>query len=154
MSPISLTYQDAGRVTPGGGASAVPAGGGSSLPLPGGFGKTRPAGMMTGLRVQARWTGTNKARVTPAGEARLAHRFASHALRSARSFEPSGRAPDLVPGSAWLKLSGGVRSLPQAPWWNAGRRARPLRARAAPQGAEVTEQRLSAFRFLFLLISS
>ena len=26
-----------------------------------------------------------------------------------------------------LELSGGVRSLPQVPWWNAGRRARPKR---------------------------
>ena len=35
-----------------------------------------------------------------------------------------GRAPDQVPGSAYLELSCGVRSLQQAPWWNAGRRAR------------------------------
>ena len=26
---------------------------------------------------------------------------------------------------AWLELSGGVRSLPQVPWWNAERRAAP-----------------------------
>ena len=30
-----------------------------------------------------------------------------------------------------LELSGGVRSLPQVPWWNAGRRARPRAERAA-----------------------
>jgi hypothetical protein len=63
--PLSLTYRSSAG-TPAGGASAVPAGGGSSLPFSGGFGKTRPAGTMTGLRVQARWTGTAKARVMPA----------------------------------------------------------------------------------------
>ncbi len=35
--------------------------------------------------------------------------------------------PYLVPAqeARELELSGGVRSLPQVPWWNAGRRARP-----------------------------
>jgi hypothetical protein len=54
ITVISLTYQDAGRVTPSGGASAVPAGKGSSPWLSGGLGKTRPTGIMTGLRVQSR----------------------------------------------------------------------------------------------------
>ena len=37
--------------------------------------------------------------------------------------------PYLVPSQEVreLELSGGVRSLPQVPWWNAGRRARPKR---------------------------
>ena len=48
-----------------------------------------------------------------------------------------------------LELSGGVGSLPQAPWWNADRRRVPLDARRAREGTEVTEQRLSAFRFPF-----
>ncbi len=66
---ISLPYKDAGRVTPSGGASAAPAGGGSSPSRSGGLGKTRPDGIMTGPRVQSRWTGTGKARVTPASDA-------------------------------------------------------------------------------------
>jgi hypothetical protein len=53
---------------------------------------------------------------------------------------------------AWLELSGGVRSLPQVPWWDAERRAR-RKARAVPQGTAVIEQRLSAFRFPFFLRS-
>ena len=36
-----------------------------------------------------------------------------------------------------LELSGGVRSLPQAPWWNAGRRARAAGREPRPYGAEV-----------------
>jgi hypothetical protein len=50
-------------------------------------------------------------------------------------------------------LSLGMReSLGREPWWNAGRRALPLaRVRAAARkAAEVTEQRLTAFRFLFI----
>ena len=37
--------------------------------------------------------------------------------------------PYLVPSQEVreLELSGGVRSLPQVPWWNAGRRPRPKR---------------------------
>jgi hypothetical protein len=57
-------------------------------------------------------------------------------------------APNTSQEVAWLELSGGVRSLPQVPWWNAERRAR-RKARAASRGAAVTEQRLSAFRFPF-----
>ena len=55
----------------------------------------RPAGIMTGLR-GARWTGTGEMQLTPAN-----------------------------PRKRVLELSGGVGSLPQAPRWNADRRARP-----------------------------
>ena len=34
-----------------------------------------------------------------------------------------------------LELSGGVRSLPQVPWWNADRRARDASRAAVPAGA-------------------
>jgi hypothetical protein len=88
--------------------------------------------------------------------------------KGARSFEPSGsRAPTEFQEARKLELSGGVRSLPQAPWWNADRRARPHGRVPRPfffpppqagedegGGAEVVEQRLSAFRFpvsLFLV---
>ena len=81
--------------------------------------------------------------------------------KGARSFEPSGsRAPTVSREARKLKLSGGVRSLPRAPWWNADRRARPQGRVPRPffcpppqagedegGGAEVVEQRLSAFRF-------
>jgi hypothetical protein len=40
-------------------------------------------------------------------------------------------APNYSQEVAWLELSGGVRSLPQVPWWNAERRAR-RKARAVP----------------------
>jgi hypothetical protein len=50
----------------------------------------------------------------------------------ARIFRTIGvRAPNKSQEVAWLKLSGGVRSLPQVPWWNAARRAR-RKARAVP----------------------
>src|ERR1700724_1992025 len=39
-------------------------------------------------------------------------------------------------------------SLRREPWWNAVKRARSKRARAAPQGAAVVTLRLPAFRFL------
>jgi hypothetical protein len=89
--------QDGRRVTPAAGASAVPAGGGSSPPSPGGSGKTP----------------------------------GRHHDRSARSSLDWDRPAS---GNAWskprprkrvLELSGGVGSLPQAPRWNADRRARP-----------------------------
>jgi hypothetical protein len=49
----------------------------------------------------------------------------------ARIFRTIGvRVPNKSQEVAWLKLSGGVRSLPQVPWWNAERRAR-RKARAA-----------------------
>jgi hypothetical protein len=42
----------------------------------------------------------------------------------ARIFRTIGvRAPNKSQEVAWLKLSGGVRSLPQVPWWDAERRA-------------------------------
>jgi hypothetical protein len=47
-----------------------------------------------------------------------------------------------------LELSGGVRSLPQVPWWNADRRARDASRAAAPGGVVSWSPRLSAFRFL------
>jgi hypothetical protein len=45
-------------------------------------------------------------------------------------------------------LSCGVRSLQQAPWWDAERRARSDLRAAAPLGADGWTTRLSAFRFL------
>jgi len=61
----------------------------------------------------------------------------------------------------------GLASLWQEPWWNAGRRTRPLPTSPASGGgerekgasrdrkvAEDTDQRLSAFRFLFSFLSS
>ena len=67
--------------------------------------------------------------------------------------------PYLVPSQEVreLELSGGVRSLPQVPWWNAGRRARPKRkggasrllrgAPCAPLAYRSWTTRLPAFRF-------
>jgi len=49
-----------------------------------------------------------------------------------------------------LELSGGVRSLPQVPWWNADRRARDASRAAASADAVSCSVRLSAFRFLYL----
>ncbi len=149
---ISPPYKDAGRVTPSGGASAAPAGGGSSPSRSGGLGKTRPTGIMTGTRVQSRWAGTARRgscpRVTQSKAGPPASR--KNALRCARSFEPSGlRAPSLSWEVAWLKLSGGVRSLPQVPWWNAERRARRKARAVLVRARRFTEQRLSAFRFPF-----
>jgi len=74
---------------------------GLSALLPGGSGPKRPAGITTGLRV-----------IPPAALGRPG----------------VGNAhPYLVPSqeARELELSGGVRSRPQEPWWNAGRRARP-----------------------------
>ncbi len=81
----------------------------------------------------------SKARVMPASDAWEAGPSASrkNVLRCARSFEPSGlRALSLSWEVAWLKLSGGVRSLPQVPWWNAERRARPLPTLPRKRGRE------------------
>jgi hypothetical protein len=47
-----------------------------------------------------------------------------------------------------LELSGGVRSPPQAQWWNADRRARDASRAAASADAVSCSVRLSAFRFL------
>jgi hypothetical protein len=59
--------------------------------------------------------------------------------------------PYLVPSqeARELELSGGVRSLPQVPWWNADRRARDASRAAASADAVSCSVRLSAFRFLF-----
>ncbi|HLN40285.1 MAG TPA: hypothetical protein VK337_21070 [Xanthobacteraceae bacterium] len=43
-------------------------------------------------------------------------------------------------------------SLGREPWWNAGKRARSKRARAASQDAAVVTLRLPAFRFLHLFL--
>ena len=57
--------------------------------------------------------------------------FAQKCVAMRSSFEPSGRALRTSPRkSRGSRLSGGVRSLPQVPWWNAERRAR-RKARAA-----------------------
>jgi len=75
---------------------------GLSAPLPGGSGPKRPAGNTTGLRV-----------IPPAALGR-------QGAGNTRSYlVPSQEARE-------LELSGGVRSRPQEPWWNAGRRARPI----------------------------
>jgi len=59
--------------------------------------------------------------------------------------------PYLVPSqeARELELSGGVRSLPQVPWWNADRRARDASRAAASADAVSCSVHLSAFRFLF-----
>src|SRR5580658_2412790 len=65
---------------------------------------------------------------------------------------PSGAVhPNRKPG---LKLSLGDEILPtgREPWWNAGKRARSKRARAASQDAAVVTRRLPAFRFLHLFV--
>jgi hypothetical protein len=58
--------------------------------------------------------------------------------------------PYLVPSreARELELSGGVRSPPQVPWWNADRRARDASRAAASADAVSCSVRLSAFRFL------
>jgi hypothetical protein len=43
-------------------------------------------------------------------------------------------------------------SLGREPWWNAVKRARSKRARAASKDAAVATQRLPAFRFLLLIL--
>ena len=119
--------KDAIRVTAAGGASAVPAGGGSSLLLPGGFGH-QPAGTMTGAR-------------------------GARCNRDRRQAGVPCQSFGACPAKPGPKLSLGMHeSLGREPRWNAGRRAYPLtRMRAAARkAAVVTEQRLTAFRFLFL----
>ncbi len=68
----------------------------------------------------------SKARVMPASDAwKPAVGFASCvAMRSVFRTIGAG-APNESQEVAWLELSGGVRSLPQVPWWNAERRAAP-----------------------------
>jgi hypothetical protein len=59
----------------------------------------------------------------------------------------------LIPGSAELKLGGGVRSPKPEPWWNADRRAAPEASAGGNIGGRGAEDeiklRLSAFRFPF-----
>jgi hypothetical protein len=77
---------------------------------------------MTGLRLMSLdWD--RKERVTPA---KNVHGLSNHRDRALR---PS-------PRKRVLELSGGVRSLPQAPWWNADRRARDASREPRPYGAE------------------
>src|SRR5260370_10956102 len=56
---------------------------------------------------------------------------------------------------AWPEAEplGWNNSLRREPWWNAVKRARSKRARAASQDAAVATQRLPAFRFLLLFVS-
>jgi hypothetical protein len=56
---------------------------------------------------------------------------------------------------AWPEAEplGWNNSLGREPWWNAVKRARSKRARAASQDAAVVTQRLPAFRFLHLFAS-
>ncbi len=152
MRRISPTYQDAGRVTPSGGASAVPAGWGSSPRLSGGLGKTRPTGITTGLRVQSRWAGIGKARVIPASAVRSRRTSGRGAMRAIFRTIGVARA-EQVPGSRvaraerWRSVAAASavveRREASAPGW----------ARAASQDAEVTQQRLSAFRFPFFFVA-
>ena len=96
----------------------------------------------------------SKARVTPASDAiEAGFRLRVNMRCDARVFRTIGaRVPNKSQEVAWLELSGGVRSLPQVPWWNAERRAR-RKARAASRDAVVTQQRLSAFRFPFFFVA-
>ena len=109
-------------------------------PFPGGFGH-QPAGTMTGTRGASLQPGP-----APAGAPRRVS------------------APRRGKPGPTLSLRD-EQSLGQEPRWNAGRRARPqtrcadcvhLSAwpRAASSDAEVTEQRLSAFHFPFVFLSS
>jgi hypothetical protein len=67
----------------------------------------------------------SKARVTPAVTLVGDRRFFDRRC-DARIFRTIGvRVPNESQEVAWLKLSGGVRSLPQVPWWDAERRAAP-----------------------------
>src|SRR5580698_7140574 len=72
-----------------------------------------------------------RSRAAPGQNARPARRPACGLITPAALGRPGvGNAhPYLVPSqeARELELSGGVRSLPQVPWWNAGRRARPKR---------------------------
>ncbi len=141
-------------MTPAGGAGAVPAGGGSSLPLPGRLGQDTPGRHhdRSAGAISLDWD--SKARVMPASDAGEAGPPASrkNALRCAPSFEPSGRARRTSPRkSRGSRLSGGVRSLPQVPWWNAERRARRKARAARKRGGYGT--RLSAFRFPFFFVA-
>ena len=72
----------------------------------------------------------------------------------ARVFRTIGaRAPTESQEVAWLKLSGGVRSLPQVPWWNAERRARLARRALHRKMRRLFNSafRRSAFLFLFIV---
>jgi hypothetical protein len=75
----------------------------------------------------------SKARVTPASDAwKPAVGFASCVARRSVFRTIGAGAPSYSQEVAWLELSGGVRSLPQVPWWNAERRAAPEGAAPCP----------------------
>ena len=96
-------------MTPAGGARAVPAGGARHLRSRAAPGNTPGRHDDRSARSSLDWD--RKERVTPAKK-----RTIFRTIGVVRS--------DQVPGSAYLELSCGVRSLQQAPWWNADRRAR------------------------------
>ena len=124
--PASATVSDESRsltgrrpVTPADGAGAVPAGAGSSPALPGGFGQTSGRHDDRPAAMSLDWD--RRRRVTPVSRPR--------------------------PRKNVLELSGGVRSSPQAPWWDADRRAVPAgAATASRQDADGRTTRLSASR--------
>jgi len=118
-------------VTPVGGAKRLPRAGVRHLRSRAAPAILRPAGRMTGLRGQPRWTGTGTARVTPAGDARF---FTDRGLRSARSFELSGSCVRPSP----RKRVAGVelwRSLAAASAVVERRQASALRFQRAPHAA-------------------
>jgi hypothetical protein len=106
-----------------------------------------------------------RSRAAPGQNARPARRPACGLITPAALGRPGvGNAhPYLVPSqeARELELSGGVRSLPQVPWWNAGRRARPKRkggasrllrgAPCAPLAYRSWTTRLPAFRFPYFI---
>jgi hypothetical protein len=158
MAEIPLA-KDTGRRHRTVGAGTVPAGEASSASLPGGFGSKRPAGTMTGPRPRLRKRRLSK------NKGALHWRWQG-AGNARSSVAPSQEVRE-------LKLSGGVRSLPQVPRWNAERRARPKRAvrasgliRGARRARSVSgrqrpftwrghqRMRFSAFRFLYFFLSA
>jgi hypothetical protein len=155
MAEIPLA-KDTGRRHRSVGAGTVPAGEASSASLPGGFGSKRPAGIRTGPCPLLRQRRLSK------------NQGALHWRRQGAGNARSSVAPSQEVRE--LKLSGGVRSLPQVPRWSAERRARPKRAvrlkrigRGARRARSVSgrqrpfmwrghqRMRLSAFRFLYFI---
>jgi hypothetical protein len=116
MSPNLALVKGRRPVTPAAGASAVPAGEASSALLPGGFGKTPGRHHDRSARSSLDWdrSASGNAESTPRPRKRV------------------------------LKLSGGVGSLPQAPRWNADRRARPLPSLPRKRGKEERSGRATA----------
>jgi hypothetical protein len=171
MAEIPLA-KDAGRRHRTVGAGTVPAGEASSASLPGGFGSKRPAGTEPAIGPatsgRTRWTGPRpRLRKRRLSKNKGALHWRWQGAGNARSsVAPSQEVRE-------LKLSGGVRSLPQVPRWNAERRARPKRAvrasgliRGARRARSVSgrqrpftwrghqRMRFSAFRFLYFFLSA